>query len=104
MDNIWNALPGDLGRDERLWLVRRLQARPGTWRHLVQHDPSRRIYQELWRGDHVAAAGSARRGSRSEERPLVRTLGAGETFDFRSRGRAARPACGLVRRGAAAAL
>src|SRR5204862_6523616 len=37
-------------------------------------------------------------------RGLVRTLGAGETFDFRSRGRAARPALGLVRRGAAAAL
>ena len=102
-------LTRDLSAHELVSLVAGLGRRPELWAHLVRHDPSRRVYEELWRDDHVAVwlicwiedhdtgfhdhdlssgAVTVASGSVCEERlavggaPLVRTFGAGETFDF----------------------
>ena len=44
----------DLSEQELLELVRDVAARPAQWRHLVDHDPRERRYQELLRDDHVS--------------------------------------------------
>ena len=99
----------DLERFELRELVDGLAARPETWRDLVTHDPSQRIYRQLWRDEHVVAwlicwmhdhdtgfhdhdlsagAVTVAAGGVCEERlalgraPLVRMFGAGDTFDF----------------------
>jgi Cysteine dioxygenase type I len=99
----------DLDGAELTDLVGRLGQRPELWRHLVHHDRVRRIYEQLWRDDHVAAwlicwmhdhdtgfhdhdlsagAVSVAEGSVREERlvlggsPLRRTFVAGESFHF----------------------
>jgi hypothetical protein len=106
----------DLSGRELLSLVTELGRRPELWAHVVRHDPSQRVYEELWRGDHIvvwlicwmhdhdtgfhdhdlsagavtiaAGAVTIAAGAVCEERltlgetPLVRTFGAGETFDF----------------------
>jgi Cysteine dioxygenase type I len=99
----------DLSAHELVSLVTGLGRRPELWAHLVRHDPSQRVYEELWRDEHVAVwlicwmhdhdtgfhdhdlsagAVSVVSGAVCEERlrlgdaPLVRTSGAGEAFDF----------------------
>jgi hypothetical protein len=99
----------DLGRDELRRLVSGLASRPQLWLPHVSHDPSQRIYRQLWRDEHVVAwlicwmhdhdtgfhdhdlsagAVTVARGHVCEERltlgaaPLVRTFGPGQTFDF----------------------
>jgi hypothetical protein len=99
----------DLDGDELRRLVAELASRPEAWRHLVSHDPAQRIYRQLWRDEHVVAwlicwmrdhdtgfhdhdlsagAVTVAAGRVCEERltlggtPLVRTFGAGDTFDF----------------------
>ena len=99
----------DLEEHELTALVTDLGRRPELWRHLVSHDPSQRVYEQLWRDEHVTAwlicwmedhdtgfhdhdlsAGAVRvaRGRVCEERlalggsPLVRSFGAGQTFSF----------------------
>jgi hypothetical protein len=106
---IAHATGRDLDGAELTGLVRTLGERPQLWRHLVRHEPGRRVYQQLWRDEHVAAwvicwmrdhdtgfhdhdlsAGAVAvvSGSMSEERlvlggqPLRRTFTAGATFDF----------------------
>ena len=103
------SLTRDLSAHELASLVTGLGRRPGLWAHLVEHDPSRRVYKELWRDNHVAVwlicwmedhdtgfhdhdlssgAVTVAAGSVCEERlalvgaPIVRTFDAGETFDF----------------------
>jgi predicted metal-dependent enzyme (double-stranded beta helix superfamily) len=44
----------DLAEPELIALVRRLAARPRLWRHLVEHDPDERRYEQLLRDDHLA--------------------------------------------------
>jgi predicted metal-dependent enzyme (double-stranded beta helix superfamily) len=44
----------DLSEGELLALVRELAARPESWRHLVEHDPEQRRYDELVRNQHVS--------------------------------------------------
>ena len=44
----------DLTRAELRALVADLAARPDTWRHLVNHDPAARTYEQLRRDEHVA--------------------------------------------------
>ncbi len=44
----------DLSSEALERLVRDLAARPGDWRHLVQHRPDARTYAELHRDEHVA--------------------------------------------------
>jgi hypothetical protein len=99
----------DLEQHELTALVTDLARRPALWRHLVSHDPSRRVYEQLWRDRHVttwlicwmedhdtgfhdhdlsSGAVSVARGQVCEERlalggtPLVRTFGAGQSFGF----------------------
>jgi hypothetical protein len=99
----------DLEGAELTDLVRRLAEQPDLWRHLVHHDPERRVYEQLWRDEHVAAwlicwmhdhdtgfhdhdlsagAVAVAQGSVREERlmlggtPLRRTFGAGQSFHF----------------------
>ena len=99
----------DLHGAELTELVQALGQRPDLWRHLVHHDRERRVYEQLWRDDHVAAwiicwmydhdtgfhdhdlsagAVAVAEGSVREERlvlggaPLRRTFGAGESFHF----------------------
>jgi hypothetical protein len=99
----------DLGRDDLRRLVADLASLPELWKHLVDHDPTRRIYRQLWRDEHVVAwlicwmhdhdtgfhdhdlsagAVTVAAGGVCEERlvlggaPLVRQFGPGETFDF----------------------
>jgi Cysteine dioxygenase type I len=107
------VIPYPRGRDllqpELSELVAGLTERPELWRRHVSHDPSRRVYEQLWRDEHVTAwlicwmedhdtgfhdhdlssgAVSVVRGQVCEERlalgrsPLVRTFGAGQTFSF----------------------
>ena len=45
----------DLEGAELTDLVGQLGQRPELWRHLVHHDRERRVYEQLWRDDHVAA-------------------------------------------------
>src|SRR6478752_3051865 len=48
--------PGrDLEQHELTALVTDLARRPALWRHLVSHDPSQRVYEQLWRDEHVTA-------------------------------------------------
>jgi hypothetical protein len=102
-------LQRDLSAHELVSLVTGFGRRPELWADRVRHDPSRRVYEELWRDDHVAvwlicwmhdhdtgfhdhdlSAGAVTvvSGAVSEERmrlghaPLVRKFGPGETFDF----------------------
>lgn len=42
-----------LSRDELADLTEELAAEPERWAHLVQHDPQRRTYVQLWRDAHV---------------------------------------------------
>ena len=99
----------DLSQHELTELVTGLGRRPDLWGHLVSHDPSQRVYEQLWRDQHVTAwlicwmedhdtgfhdhdlssgAVSVARGRVCEERlalgrtPLVRTFGAGQSFGF----------------------
>jgi hypothetical protein len=99
----------DLHRYELGRLVAGLASRPHLWAEHVSHDPSQRIYRQLWRDQHVVAwlicwmhdhdtgfhdhdlsagAVTVARGQICEERlalggaPLVRTFGPGQTFDF----------------------
>jgi len=99
----------DLERDELRSLVAGLASRPELWSSLVSHDPTQRIYRQLWRDEHVVAwlicwmhdhdtgfhdhdlsagAVTVAAGSVCEERlviggaPLVRQFQAGQTFDF----------------------
>ena len=99
----------DLDGGELIELVERLAATPERWRHLVQHRPDARTYEQLHRDDHVAvwlicwmndhdtgfhdhdlSAGalSVVRGAVCEERlvlggsPVSRTLSTGESLDF----------------------
>jgi hypothetical protein len=99
----------DLEGGELTRLVSSLGQRPDLWRHLVHHDRTRRVYEQLWRDEHVAAwvicwmydhdtgfhdhdlsAGAVAvvEGTVREERlvlggdPLRRTFGAGQTFHF----------------------
>jgi hypothetical protein len=99
----------DLDRQELRRLVSGLASRPELWSDLVSHDPSQRIYRQLWRDEHVVAwlicwmhdhdtgfhdhdlsagAVTVAAGGVCEERlaiggaPLVRTFGPGQTFDF----------------------
>jgi hypothetical protein len=44
----------DLTRAELRALVAALAAQPARWRHLVNHDPSARTYEQLRRDEHVA--------------------------------------------------
>ena len=44
----------DLAEHELLALVRDVAARPGEWRHLVEHDRRQRRYVELRRDEHVS--------------------------------------------------
>ena len=44
----------DLTRAELNELVADLAARPEEWRHLVNHDPNARTYEQLRRDEHVA--------------------------------------------------
>ncbi|HEY1538571.1 MAG TPA: cysteine dioxygenase family protein [Solirubrobacteraceae bacterium] len=44
----------DLTREELSELVADLAARPDEWRHLVDHDPDVRTYEQLLRDEHVA--------------------------------------------------
>jgi predicted metal-dependent enzyme (double-stranded beta helix superfamily) len=44
----------DLTRAELRALVAELAARPDAWRHLVDHDPAARTYEQLCRDEHVA--------------------------------------------------
>ena len=39
---------------ELVSVVRRLAAQPERWAHLVEHDPERRVYEELLRDDELA--------------------------------------------------
>src|SRR3954447_9287902 len=39
---------------ELVEVVRRLAAEPARWAHLVEHDPQRRVYEELLRDDELA--------------------------------------------------
>jgi hypothetical protein len=100
---------GNLSRPDLRALVGRIAGRRELWSPLVSHDPAQRIYEELWRDAHVtvwlicwmhdhdtgfhdhdrsAGAVTVAAGRVREERltlgegPLVRTFGAGETFDF----------------------
>jgi hypothetical protein len=99
----------DLDREELRRLVSGLASRSELWSGLVSHDPSQRIYRQLWRDEHVVAwlicwlhdhdtgfhdhdlsagAVAVATGGVCEERlaiggaPLVRTFGPGQTFDF----------------------
>jgi hypothetical protein len=99
----------DLDRQELRRVVSGLASRPELWHGLVNHDPSQRIYRQLWRDEHVVAwlicwmhdhdtgfhdhdlsagAVTVAAGGVCEERlaiggaPLVRTFGPGQTFDF----------------------
>ena len=99
----------DLHGAELTELVQALGQRPDLWRHLVHHDRERRVYEQLWRDEHVAAwlicwmrdhdtgfhdhdlsAGAVAvvSGTVVEERlmlggpPLRRTFEGGGTFDF----------------------
>jgi hypothetical protein len=99
----------DLHRLELKEIVAELAARPELWRDLTRHDPTQRIYEQLWHDDHVTAwlicwmedhdtgfhdhdlsagAVAVAAGSVCEERlvlggdPLVRTFSAGGSFDF----------------------
>jgi Cysteine dioxygenase type I len=102
--------PGrDLEQHELTGLVTDLGRRPGLWRHLVTHDPTQRVYEQLWRDEHVTAwlicwmedhdtgfhdhdlsagAVSVAQGRVCEERlalggsPAVRSFGAGQSFSF----------------------
>jgi Cysteine dioxygenase type I len=99
----------DLDGSELTDLVKGLSSRPDLWQHLVRHEPGQRVYEQLWRDEHVAAwvicwmrdhdtgfhdhdlsAGAVAvvAGTLCEERltlsggPLRRTFGAGTHFDF----------------------
>jgi Cysteine dioxygenase type I len=99
----------DLDREELTRVVSSLASTPAHWRNLVSHDPSQRVYRQLWRDDHVTAwlicwmedhdtgfhdhdlssgAVAVAAGQVCEERlvlggePRVRTFSAGETFAF----------------------
>jgi hypothetical protein len=99
----------DLERNELRQLVARLSARPEAWHTLVRHDPAQRIYEQLWRDEHVTAwlicwmeehdtgfhdhdlssgAVAVVAGEVREQRlviggdPLMRTFSAGDSFDF----------------------
>jgi predicted metal-dependent enzyme (double-stranded beta helix superfamily) len=99
-----------LGRRAELRaLVADLAARPGDWRHLVQHDPHARTYEQLrrdesvaiwlicWMDDHdtgfhdhdlSSGAVAVIEGEVAEDRlvlggePTTRTFGCGEAFHF----------------------
>ena len=45
----------DLSEQELVSVVSELGRRPDLWSHLVSHDPSRRVYEQLWGDDHVTA-------------------------------------------------
>src|SRR4051794_8210057 len=49
-------LPGQVapGGEQLVEVVRRLAAEPARWAHLVEHDPQRRVYEELLRDDELA--------------------------------------------------
>jgi Cysteine dioxygenase type I len=49
-------LPGRVapGGAELVEVVQRLAAEPSRWAHLVEHDPRRRVYEELLRDDELA--------------------------------------------------
>jgi hypothetical protein len=99
----------DLDGAELTRLVQRLAGRPELWRSLVRHESEQRVYEQLWRDDHVAAwvicwmhdhdtgfhdhdlsAGAVAvvEGTVCEERlvlgggPLRRTYGTGQSFSF----------------------
>ena len=90
-------------------LVRDLAADPQVWKHLVQHTPDQRVYEELRRDDDVAVwlicwmddhdtgfhdhdlsrgAVAVVQGEVAEDRlalggpPVTRTFGEGEAFNF----------------------
>src|SRR3954454_16053218 len=44
----------DPGGEQLVEVVRRLAAEPARWAHLVEHDPQRRVYEELLRDDELA--------------------------------------------------
>src|SRR3954470_16056930 len=98
----------DLTRDELRELALGIAGRPAAWRHLVRHDPSARVYEELLHDDHVAvwlicwmrdhdtgfhdhdrssggvavASGEVREDRLSLAGPRSRLFGAGQAFDF----------------------
>jgi hypothetical protein len=99
----------NLSEQELVALVTGLGRRPDLWAHLVSHDTTRRVYEQLWQDDHVTAwlicwmedhdtgfhdhdlsagAVSVARGGVCEERlvlggpPLVRNFAAGASFSF----------------------
>lgn len=100
---------GDLTRAELRALVATIAARPEQWRHLVNHDPAARTYEQLRRDEQVAiwlicwmddhdtgfhdhdvscGALSVAQGAIIEERlalggpPLRRRMRAGQAVDF----------------------
>lgn len=106
---IGHAAGRDLDRAELTEVVSELAGRRDLWRHLVRHEHGRRVYEQLWRDDHLAAwvicwtrdqdtgfhdhdlsAGAVAvvDGVIREERlvlggaPTRRTFSAGATFDF----------------------
>lgn len=99
----------DLSERELAAMVEELGRRPELWADLVNHDPTQRVYEQLWRDDHVtvwlicwmdshdtgfhdhdlsSGAVCVARGRVCEERltlggpPLVRSFGAGQSFSF----------------------
>jgi predicted metal-dependent enzyme (double-stranded beta helix superfamily) len=94
---------------ELIAVVRRLAAQPERWAHLVEHDPERRVYEELLRNDELAVwlicwmddhdtgfhdhdlssgAVAVVEGEVAEDRlvlggaPVTRRFARGEAFDF----------------------
>ena len=99
----------DLERPELEAVALDIAAKPDTWEHLVRHDPEARIYEQLWRDEHVgiwlicwskdhdtgfhdhdtsSGAIAVARGRVREERlgiggaSVSRLLGPGEAIDF----------------------
>jgi hypothetical protein len=46
-------LDHDLDRDELRRLVRSIATAPERWRSLVRHDAEHRVFEQLWRDEHV---------------------------------------------------